>query len=208
MENDITHDDSDRSLQLIFPTVIDRYMIPNADRVNRGLVEALVALRRETPNARLDGYSSDVYTTFGVEDRLYERADFAPIGDWMRECFAAHAVRMDYALSPQGVRLTECWVNVYEKGFAHELHTHPNNILSGVYYVKAPVGCSELRFHAPHAFSMMQQRKRVDSELNLLSHAVQPREGEFIIFNSAVKHNVPPNAVDAERIIIAANALL
>ena len=47
-----------------------------------------------------------------------------------------------------------------------------------------------------------------DSGLNQLSHAIQPQEGEMIIFNSAIKHNVPPSEIDDERIIISANALL
>ena len=208
MPNRISHSDEDRSLQLIFPTVVERYTMPDADRVNRDLTGAVHALRERTPNARLDGYSSDVYTTYGAEERLYDIPDFAEITDWMRSCFASYAEHMSYAASPQGIRLTQCWVNVYKKGFAHELHTHPNNILSGVYYVRAPVGCAEIRFHALHAFSMFRPEKRVDTEINETSHAIQPREGEMIIFNSAVKHNVAPNAIEEERIIISANALL
>lgn len=208
MANSTPHSDEDRSLQLIFPTVVERYPMPEADRVNRELADAVAGLRERTPNARLDGYSSDVYTTYGAEERLYEYPEFAEITDWMRGCFAAYAARMNYATSPQGIRLTQCWINVYRKGFAHELHTHPNNILSGVYYVKAPPGCAEIRFHAPHAFSMIRPEKRVETEINALSHAVQPREGEMIVFNSAVKHNVAPNAIEEERIIISANALL
>ncbi|MDA0656889.1 MAG: TIGR02466 family protein [Proteobacteria bacterium] len=202
------HSDENRSLQLIFPTVVERYVLPDAGLVNSALVTSIKALSDSTPNGRLDGYSCEVYTTYGAEERLYDYPEFAEITDWMLSCFAAYAQRMNYATSPQGIRLTQCWVNIYQRGFAHELHTHPNNILSGVYYVKAPPGCSEILFHAPHAFSMIRPERRVETGLNRLSHAIQPREGDMVVFNSAVKHNVPPSVIDEERIIISANALL
>ena len=204
----IQHTDQHRSLQLIFPTVVERYDLPEAETANRDLVQSIKALSDKTPNGRLDGYSCDIYTTYGVEERLYDYPEFVQITDWMVSCFAAYAHRMRYATSPHGLRLPQCWVNIYQRGFAHEIHTHPNNILSGVYYVKAPPGCSEIIFHAPQAFSTMRADCRADSGLNQLSHAIQPQEGEMIIFNSAIKHNVPPNEIDDERIIISANALL
>ncbi len=202
------HSDEHRSLQLVFPTVVERYEQPDADAVNRDLVKSIKALSGKTPNGRTDAYSCDIYTTYGVEERLYDYPEFARITDWMISCFAAYAERMNFATSPQGIRLTQCWFNIYQRGFAHEVHTHPNNILSGVYYVKAPPGCSEILFHAPQAFSAMRAERRVETGLNQLTHAIQPQEGEMIVFNSATKHNVTPNDIDEERIIISANALL
>jgi len=41
-------------------------------------------------------------------------------------------LRVDH---PQ-VLITGCWANVNASGAAHRMHAHPNNFLSGVYYVQ------------------------------------------------------------------------
>jgi hypothetical protein len=112
MGSTVRHSDENRSLQLIFPTVVERYVLPDAGPVNSALVTSVKALSDKTPNGRRDGYSCDVYTTYGVEERLYDYPEFAEITDWMLSCFAAYAQRMSYAMSPQGIRLTQCWVNI------------------------------------------------------------------------------------------------
>ena len=37
-----------------------------------------------------------------------------------------------------GIEITGCWANVNAQGSSHPPHVHPNNYLSGVYYVRAP----------------------------------------------------------------------
>ena len=91
------HTDQHRSLQLIFPTVVERYALSEAETVNRDLEQSIKALSDRTPNGRLDGYSCDIYTTYGVEERLYDYPEFMRITDWMVSCFAAYAHRMSYS---------------------------------------------------------------------------------------------------------------
>ena len=43
--------------------------------------------------------------------------------------------------------ITGCWANVNAPGAAHGLHSHPNNFLSGVYYVRVPSGGDTINFH-------------------------------------------------------------
>jgi hypothetical protein len=42
------------------------------------------------------------------------------------------------ALAP--FEITGCWMNIKPRGIGHPLHSHQNNYLSGVYYVKTPEG--------------------------------------------------------------------
>jgi len=44
---------------------------------------------------------------------------------------------------------TVCWSNVAIKGGWHKAHSHPNNFLSGVYYVQVPQGANTITFKDP-----------------------------------------------------------
>ena len=48
--------------------------------------------------------------------------------------------------------ITGCWANINPPGSPHNPHTHPNNLLSGVYYVQAPEGADSICFHEPGSF--------------------------------------------------------
>ena len=48
-----------------------------------------------------------------------------------------------------GLEITGCWANVGFPGSRHRTHAHPNNYLSGVYYVKAPPGGNTINFLDP-----------------------------------------------------------
>ncbi|MGH8628692.1 MAG: putative 2OG-Fe(II) oxygenase [Gammaproteobacteria bacterium] len=39
---------------------------------------------------------------------------------------------------------TGCWANVNGIGASHGVHTHPNNFLSGVYYVQTQAGADTI----------------------------------------------------------------
>lgn len=45
--------------------------------------------------------------------------------------------------------ITGCWVNVLAPGGMHRAHSHPNNFLSGAYYVKTQPGAETVNFHDP-----------------------------------------------------------
>ena len=38
-------------------------------------------------------------------------------------------------IAEEGLEITSCWANINTKGGTTKPHTHPNNYLSGVYYV-------------------------------------------------------------------------
>ena len=40
--------------------------------------------------------------------------------------------------------ITGCWATVLAKGAVHKVHSHPNNFLSGVYYVRTRPGADTI----------------------------------------------------------------
>ena len=49
----------------------------------------------------------------------------------------------------KSVFLNNAWININQKDNLNQVHTHPNNILSGVYYVKTPEKCGNIVFRHP-----------------------------------------------------------
>jgi uncharacterized protein (TIGR02466 family) len=45
--------------------------------------------------------------------------------------------------------ITGCWANVNGIGASHGVHSHPNNFLSGVYYLQTQAGADTINFHDP-----------------------------------------------------------
>ena len=44
---------------------------------------------------------------------------------------------------------TGCWANINPRETAHKMHNHPNNYLSGVYYVQTQAGAGTINLHDP-----------------------------------------------------------
>ena len=95
--------------------------------------------------------------------------------------------------------MTYCCVNVMPKGTAHSFHLHPQSIVSGTYYVRTPRGCAGLKFEDPRLSKFMAAPSRT-------AHIAYPaRAGEVILFESWLRHEVPANQADGERVSISFN---
>ncbi len=105
--------------------------------------------------------------------------------------------------------ITNCWANINSKGESHRIHSHPNNDLSGVYYVRAPEKCGDIVFHDPRLQSIVllpQVSER--TPFNASKHSITPREGTLLVFHSWFQHLVDANQSDEERISISFNIML
>ena len=47
--------------------------------------------------------------------------------------------------------ITACWATVLTPGAEHKAHYHPNNFLSGVYYLRTHPGADTVNFHDPRS---------------------------------------------------------
>src|SRR3546814_14061776 len=55
--------------------------------------------------------------------------------------------------------VTGMWANINKKDRYLGEHTHPNNFLNGVYYVKAPAGCGAILFKDPRGQTQIFEPK-------------------------------------------------
>ena len=64
---------------------------------------------------------------------------------------AARGVARFLQVDQYPMDITGCWANVNPPGAYHPMHHHPNNYLSGVYYVAVPTAGSQIVFQDPRA---------------------------------------------------------
>jgi uncharacterized protein (TIGR02466 family) len=106
------------------------------------------------------------------------------------------------------VEITGCWANVSQRGFPHRQHIHPNNFLSGAYYVKTSPGADAICFHDPRQQAgMIVPPARDQSRSNPDQVTLDVREGMLVLFPAWLQHSVPTNLSDQTRVSVAFNLM-
>lgn len=195
-------------IHMLFPTVVQVSEIENAGELNRNLVKEIYEIQRTTPNTIPDAWCCNVYTTINSPMELLENEGFRELSDVILTEVTKFANTLKFDVANFALRINECWVNVYSTGHSQEVHLHQNSIFSGIYYVKAPPGCSPVMFQSPVADIMLEPPKTETNTLNMLGAGVDALEGRMVIFRSYVRHGVKPNNIDEDRVSIAFNVTM
>jgi len=185
----------------IFPTPIwvvdlaeDKAKSFNAEL--KRVIYDLTEPRREIP----------IGSTWQTEPMLQKRPEFAEFSQLVRQ--AAKGALSFLQVEHAGFEITGCWANINPRGGLNSAHTHPNNYLSGVYYVSLPEEKGQIVFAdpRPQAMTMMpttkQWNKYVGNEIKL-----EVKEGRFVLFPSWLVHSVPVNRSEEHRISISYNIM-
>ena len=109
------------------------------------------------------------------------------------------------------IEITNMWGNILrpQSQRAHAPHSHSNNFLSGVFYIKTSDDTSPIQFFDPRPQSdvfVPRKTKKTHNNSNLLSFNSQTNR--CIIFPSWLQHWVPQNISNKKRISIAWNVQL
>jgi uncharacterized protein (TIGR02466 family) len=104
--------------------------------------------------------------------------------------------------------ITGLWVNVAAPGGAVRMHNHPNNFLSGVYYVQVQEGADSINFHDPRPQTAVVRPPVTElTAYNADQVVVRVEEGDLLVFPSWLSHSVDPNRSDRVRISASFNAM-
>jgi uncharacterized protein (TIGR02466 family) len=117
------------------------------------------------------------------------------------------AKALDFDLGGRPLRMTNCWANVMESNTHHGMHLHPLSVISGTYYVKVPKGSSCLKFEDPRLSLFMGSppRKERCSPANRVFVDVPAQEGNLVLFESWLRHEVPIQAPKEARVSVSFN---
>jgi uncharacterized protein (TIGR02466 family) len=148
------------------------------------------------------------YTSYASMCRLHQfSSTFMDLEKKIRRHVLKFADELDYDLEGRELSMTDCWVNIMPKQTTHGLHVHPVSTISGTYYVKTPMGCPSIKFEDPRLTNFMAAPpRRLNCRPENRQFVEYPAEaGNVILFESWLRHEVPPNPVKGERVSISFN---
>jgi len=106
--------------------------------------------------------------------------------------------------SKQRLVITQCWANRNPKGSKHHEHVHPNSIISGVMYFQINEKLPPIQFAKTYQEGMKLDPVKYN-HLNSESFLLPCKPGELILFPSSLKHSVPVNQGEEDRISVSFN---
>ena len=114
---------------------------------------------------------------------------------------------LDFDLGDKKIKLDSLWINILPFGGVHTAHIHPHSVISGTTYVAMPAGTSAIKFEDPRLATMMaapSRTKEAREELRSFIYA-EPNIGDVLLWESWLRHEVPMNMADEDRISISFN---
>ena len=121
---------------------------------------------------------------------------------------AAKSVLRFLRIGYDAVEITGCWANVLAPGATHKAHSHPNNFLSGVYYLQTHPGADTIKFHDPRNQTGIIRPPIVElTAENTDQVVVNVNNGTLLIFPAYLQHSVDTNSSENERISISFNLM-
>ncbi len=192
---------SDLSVRDLFPTPIwIADLQPElSGRLNDELKRAVFDLIEPRPRI-------PVGSTWQTSPVLHTLDRFAEFVALVRKAGEAALSFLD--LKQRDFAITGCWANINPTGGLNSPHTHPNNFLSGVYYVSLPENVGQIVFSdpRPQAAGILPQaekwNKYIGNEIKL-----EVKQGRMVIFPAWLVHSVPVNRSAEERISISFNIM-
>ena len=106
--------------------------------------------------------------------------------------------------SDQRLVITQLWANRNPKNSKHHEHVHPNSIISGVFYLRQDPKLPPIQFSKSNQHAIKLDPKKYNV-FNAETFLLPCTAGELILFPSNLRHSVPINMSEEERISLSFN---
>jgi uncharacterized protein (TIGR02466 family) len=201
--------------ELLFPTLVYRAALHS--RGPRAAAALNARLLKECQQLRLDDgagrrwsarHYPHGYTSYGSAHHMQRQSPtFARLAREIDRHVARFARGLQFSLGARRLAMTDCWVNIMGRGAVHGLHLHPLATISGVYYVRVPAGAPGLKLEDPRLarFMAAPPRARRARRVNRQWVTLPARTGQLVLFESWLRHEVPPHRAARERVSISFN---
>ena len=185
----------------MFPTLMWKILLKAElrDAIDAKILATLERLRRDLPTLEPGhGWQS--------EQTLHQRDEFQELISCVNN--AAKSVLRFLRIGQEALEITGCWATVLATGAMHKAHSHPNNFLSGVYYVRIHPGADTINFHDPRSQTRVIRPSVVElTAENTDQVVVRVTNGTLLVFPSYLEHSVDTNMSAGERISISFNIM-
>ena len=153
-----------------------------------------------------EGYPG--YTSYAsLSDLPWRFPIFADVVKDLDRHVTVFAEELAFDLGGGKLVLEDIWINILPEGGIHTAHIHPHSVISGTTYVAMPEGASALKLEDPRLPMMMAappRRKDAPEDLKNFVY-VRPQVGEVLLWESWLRHEVPMNMSEDERISVSFN---
>ncbi|TCK98851.1 uncharacterized protein (TIGR02466 family) [Shimia isoporae] len=148
------------------------------------------------------------YTSYAsLTDLPWRFPIFGDIVEALDKHVAAFVEDLEFDLDGRKLVLEDIWINILPEGGMHSSHLHPHSVISGTTYVSMPEGASALKIEDPRSGRMMAapvRRQGARRELEPFIY-VKPDVGDVLLWESWLRHEVPMNMSEDERISVSFN---
>ena len=198
------------TIQSYFPTLVYTARLNGAAVLNRRLLRECRQLERDDDSGRRWSAKSypGGYTSYNSASRMHELSPtFAQLQRALDRHVAAFAKSLEFDLRGRELQMTDCWVNIMPRQVVHSLHLHPLATISGTYYVHTPRGSAGLKLEDPRLDRYMAAPPlKPKASTNRQRWVVIPAQARtLVLFESWLRHEVPPNPSASPRISISFN---
>ena len=121
---------------------------------------------------------------------------------------AAASVLQFLKIGDEAIEITGCWASLNAPGASHRAHSHPNNYLSAVYYVRTSPGADTINFHDPRSQTGVIRPPVTElTNANTDQVVVRVKNGMLLVFPSYLVHSVDANASGEIRVSVSFNLM-
>lgn len=148
------------------------------------------------------------YTSYAsLNDLPVRDPAFADLKRLLDRHVARFAEACHFELAGKKLKLDSLWVNVLDGKGGHGAHLHPHSVVSGTLYLALPPGSRGLKLEDPRLAMMMAAPTRRDDAPEALQTFVEivPEPGTVLLWESWMRHEVPPGSGSAKRISVSFN---
>lgn len=192
---------TDKQIASFFPTLVWRWQLASETHqpLNSKILAKLEELTRDNPPLDPGGMWQTDQNFHELEEMAFFR----------RMVQGSVTGALDFLkVEQRDFEITGCWANISGPAAPHKMHSHPNNYLSGVYYVKTQKNANSIFFHDPRAQITVISPKLAETGLATAGKVrMEVETGTLIIFPSWLQHSVDPNRSGENRVSIAFNIM-
>jgi uncharacterized protein (TIGR02466 family) len=173
-------------------------LLSDAEKIFQGDYEGFLWSKKAYKNG---------YTSYGSLDQLhYMTASFKALAKILDTHLARYIKDLKFQANPKDFYLSRLWLNVMPKNCYHAWHIHPLSVISGTFYLQLPQSKAPIRFEDPR-LGFFMNRPTVKAKKTEDPHffVLNPHQGDVVLFESWLKHEVPMHGDSEPRISISFN---